>query len=101
MTVVSGVRLLYRQGRLIEILGEGDLIGSALVVIIEVSGGLAGFPGFNDYAGLFKCPCRVLVAVAAGDKPAVAKQAVVGPVSGPGADGNAPIRPWKWRRPGT
>ena len=90
MPVAGGVRLGNLQRRGIGRLVHGDGRALTAVRVEEVGGALPGLVGLDDGGGLLVGPDSLLVALAAGEEPALPEEPVVGPVRGGGAEGHRP-----------
>ena len=78
-----GVRLLHGLGLGIEVRVQGKGLRLAGLVVIEIYLAVPGLVALYDGRGLLKGPGGLVIAVHVGDKghqPAVAEQAVIGPV---------------------
>ena len=91
--VLGGVGLGHREGLLIGLVVHLQHIGHAGLVVIQVGLVLPGLVGLDDGAGLLEGAGGLIPGVGVGgegDEPAVAEQAVIGPVGKVGADGDGP-----------
>ena len=91
--VLVGVGFGHSQGLLISLLIHFQHRGLAGLIIVQVCLRATGLIGLNDGRCLLKGAGILVPSLAVhgeGDEPAVAEQAVIGPIGEVGADGNGP-----------